>query len=51
MPSLKSLPREFYSYRHRFIDFGGVVITNLEPEHIEAHGSFEKYRASKAKIL
>ncbi len=38
-------------HRHRFIDFGGVVITNLEPEHIEAHGSFEKYRASKAKFF
>ncbi len=38
-------------HRHRFIDFGGVIITNLEPEHIEAHGSFEKYRASKAKFF
>ncbi len=35
-------------YRDRFIDFDAAVITNLEPEHIEAHGSFEKYRDSKA---
>ena len=34
-------------YRDRFIDFDAALITNLEPEHIEAHGSFEKYRASK----
>ncbi|MDE2001220.1 MAG: hypothetical protein KGI60_01470 [Patescibacteria group bacterium] len=34
-------------FRHRFIDFDVAVITNLEPEHIEAHGSFENYRDSK----
>jgi len=28
-------------YRHRFIDFEGAVLTNLTPEHIEAHGSFK----------
>lgn len=33
--------------RHRFIDFDAAVFTNLEPEHIEAHGSFEKYRQAK----
>lgn len=34
-------------YRDHFIDFNAALITNLEPEHIEAHGSFEKYRDSK----
>lgn len=34
-------------HRHRFIDFDAALVTNLEPEHIEAHGSFEKYRESK----
>lgn len=38
-------------HRHRFINFDGALVTNLEPEHIEAHGSFEKYRASKAKFF
>lgn len=33
--------------RHRFMDFDAAVFTNLEPEHIEAHGSFERYRAAK----
>ena len=38
-------------YRHRFIDFNGAVILNLRPEHIEAHGSFENYRAAKLKFF
>lgn len=37
-------------YRHKFIYLDGLVFTNLSPEHIESHGSFEKYRASKLKI-
>jgi len=38
-------------YRHKFINFQTAVFTNLRPEHIEAHGSFEKYRAAKAKLF
>lgn len=38
-------------YRHRFIDFDAAILTNLEPEHIEAHGSFENYRNSKVKFF
>ena len=38
-------------FRHKFIDFDVAVFTNLSPEHIEAHGSFEKYRAAKAKLF
>lgn len=34
-------------YRHRFIDFDAAVLINLHPEHIESHGSFEKYRDAK----
>src|ERR1700691_5407142 len=34
-------------HRHRFINWNIGVITNLHPEHIESHGSFEKYRAAK----
>jgi len=38
-------------YRHCFIDFETAVFTNLTPEHIEAHGSFEKYKEAKAKLF
>lgn len=38
-------------YRHRFIDYSIVVFTNLSPEHIERHGSFENYRAAKLKLF
>lgn len=34
-------------HRHRFIDFDAGGITNLTPEHVEAHGSFEAYRDAK----
>lgn len=34
-------------FRHKFIDFDGLIFTNLSPEHIESHGSFEKYLAAK----
>ncbi len=38
-------------HRHRFVHFDAAVITNLEPEHIEAHGSFENYRDSKVRLF
>lgn len=38
-------------YRHKFINFDTAVFTNLKPEHIEAHGSFEKYRYCKGKLF
>lgn len=38
-------------YRHIGIDYDLAVFTNLTPEHIEAHGSFENYRAEKAKLF
>jgi len=38
-------------HRHRFINFGTAVFTNLTPEHIEAHGSFENYRSAKGKLF
>lgn len=34
-------------YRHRFIHFDMGVLTNIAPEHIEAHGGFEPYLRSK----
>jgi len=38
-------------HRHRFIDFEAAVITNVTPEHIESHGSFENYLAAKGKLF
>lgn len=38
-------------HRHRFIRFHTAVFTNLSPEHIERHGSFEKYRAAKRELF
>lgn len=37
-------------YRHRFLYPNALVFTNLQKEHIEAHGSFEKYAAAKLSI-
>ena len=33
-------------YRHRFIELDDLIFTNISPEHIEAHGSYEKYLGS-----
>jgi len=38
-------------HRHKFIDFEAAVFTNLTPEHIEAHGGFENYKAAKGKLF
>lgn len=38
-------------HRHQFIDFDVAVFTGIHPEHIESHGSFEKYRAAKLKFF
>lgn len=37
-------------YRHRYLDLDALIFTNLEPEHIESHGSMEKYFAAKYRI-
>jgi len=37
-------------FRHKFIALDALVFTNLSPEHIEAHGSYEKYRDAKFQI-
>lgn len=37
-------------FRHKFIDLDALIFTNLAPEHIESHGSYEKYRDAKLSI-
>jgi len=38
-------------HRHKNIDWDAAVFLNLAPEHIEAHGSFEKYRDAKLEFF
>ncbi|HEX4104588.1 MAG TPA: UDP-N-acetylmuramyl-tripeptide synthetase [Candidatus Paceibacterota bacterium] len=38
-------------HRHRFVQWNIGALTNLSPEHIEAHGSFENYRKAKLDFL
>jgi UDP-N-acetylmuramoyl-L-alanyl-D-glutamate--2,6-diaminopimelate ligase len=37
-------------YRHKFVHLDALVFTNLSPEHIESHGSYEKYIAAKLEL-
>jgi UDP-N-acetylmuramoyl-L-alanyl-D-glutamate--2,6-diaminopimelate ligase len=38
-------------FRHLGINYDILVLTNLYPEHIEAHGSFENYKKAKGKLF
>ena len=37
--------------RHKFINFETALFTNLFPEHIESHGSFNNYKKLKEYYL
>lgn len=37
-------------FRHKHIPLNAFIFTNLSPEHIESHGSFEKYRQAKLNL-
>ena len=37
-------------FRHLFIDLDALIFTNISPEHIESHGSFEKYLEAKLSL-
>ena len=37
-------------FRHKFIDLDALIFTNLAPEHIESHGSYQKYLEAKLSI-
>ncbi len=37
-------------HRHRFIELDALIFTNIAPEHIESHGSYEKYLEAKLSI-
>lgn len=38
-------------HRHRGVNFDVALLTNLRPEHIESHGSFEAYREAKGDLF
>lgn len=38
-------------YRDRYIAYDFMILTNLYPEHIQAHGSFENYKKAKLDIF
>lgn len=38
-------------WRHKGINYDTAVFTNLTPEHLEAHGSFEVYKKTKGKLF
>lgn len=37
-------------FRHLFVDLDALVFTNMAPEHIESHGSYENYKNCKLRI-
>jgi len=37
-------------FRHKFVSLDALIFTNLKPEHIESHGSFEKYAKAKLSL-
>src|SRR3989338_3551506 len=37
-------------YRHLYLDLDALIFTNLQKEHIESHGSLEKYFRAKFRI-
>ncbi|PIR83217.1 hypothetical protein COU19_01745 [Candidatus Kaiserbacteria bacterium CG10_big_fil_rev_8_21_14_0_10_56_12] len=38
-------------YRHWFLGLNALVVTNIQREHIDRHGSFENYVAAKRAII
>ncbi|MDA3803056.1 MAG: UDP-N-acetylmuramyl-tripeptide synthetase [Patescibacteria group bacterium] len=38
-------------FRHRFINYDIILFTGLYPEHIDSHGSFEKYKETKGRLF
>lgn len=38
-------------YRHIGVELDALIFTNLMPEHIESHGSFENYKQAKLRLV
>lgn len=37
-------------YRHLYLDFDGIIVTNIQRDHLERHGGFKNYVAAKREI-
>ena len=37
-------------FRHKFIALDALIFTNIAPEHIESHGTFQNYLNAKLEI-
>lgn len=48
---LETTSEGYLQSRHRFINYDIIILTDLYPEHIEAHGGFENYKAAKLGIF
>lgn len=38
-------------FRHRFVNYDIILFTGLYAEHIDSHGSFEKYQKTKGRLF
>jgi UDP-N-acetylmuramoyl-L-alanyl-D-glutamate--2,6-diaminopimelate ligase len=47
---LETTSQGVLQFRHKFIQKNALIFTNLSPEHIESHGSYENYIDAKLKI-
>ncbi len=48
---IESTSQGVLQFRHKFIQSNALIFTNLSPEHIESHGSYEKYRDAKLAFV
>jgi len=48
---IESTSQGVLQFRHKFIQSNSLIFTNLSPEHIESHGSYEKYRGAKLEYV
>ncbi len=48
---VESTSQGIEQFRSFGIDYDVCVFTNITPEHIEAHGGFEKYKKAKLKLF
>ncbi|MBU4479985.1 UDP-N-acetylmuramoyl-L-alanyl-D-glutamate--2,6-diaminopimelate ligase [Patescibacteria group bacterium] len=48
---VESTSQGVLQFRHKFILMNALIFTNLSPEHIESHGSYENYVEAKLKIV
>ncbi|MBT3419397.1 MAG: UDP-N-acetylmuramyl-tripeptide synthetase [Candidatus Magasanikbacteria bacterium] len=48
---IESTSEGVLQYRHQYINYDMMVLTNLYAEHIDSHGSFENYKKAKQVLF